>query len=72
MNRRAISAKIVRARTVEIYDQNGHYLHSVHSGSEAVTSAVVNGDSLVVALASGRVQVFSLGPDRSPVLRYTR
>lgn len=72
MNRHPTAAKIVRPQTVEIYDQNGSYLNNVHVGPEQAISAVVNGDSLAVNLASGRVQVFSLGENRNPVLRYTR
>lgn len=72
MNRRPVSAKVARPQTVEVYDQNGSHLYYVHVGPEYAASAVVNGDTLVVNLNSGRVQVFSLEGNRSPVLRYTR
>ena len=71
MNRHPTSAKIVRPQTIEIYDQNGNYLYNVHVGPEQAVSAVVNGESLAVNLVNGHVQVFSLGENCNPVLRYT-
>ena len=66
------SAKITGLQTVEIFDQNGNYMHRVSVAPDRVAGAVVSGGMLTINLTDGRVKGFALIPGSSPVLRFTR
>jgi hypothetical protein len=72
MKRQPTAARLLNDQTVEVYDQNGNYLYRVNVAPGRAVCAVVGPDSLAVNLTDGRVQVFALAENRSPVLRYTR
>ena len=72
MKRCPTAASLDTDHSVQIYDQDGIYLYRVSVSPHQVRSAQLGNGTLSINLANGRVQVFALAENRSPVLKYTR